>query len=90
MEVPEAVQRRAADKEQVNQVAVIDLEAMEVARTVSVPATPQEILIRPDGEVAYVSCDRSGEVAAIQVSNWKVDKLIHAGRGADGLAWAGR
>ena len=73
-----------------NKVAVVDLGTMEVARTLSVPPTPREILIRPDGEVAYVSCDRSSEVAAIQVSHWKVDKLIHAGRGADGLAWAGR
>lgn len=74
-----------------NQVAVIDLAVgdlakMKVAKTISVPASPQEVLTRPDGEVAYVSCDRSGKVAEI-AADWQV-KLIDAGRGADGLAWA--
>ena len=48
----------------------------------------QEVLIRPDAQVAYVSCDSSHKVAAISLSDWKVQKLIDAGRGADGLAWA--
>jgi len=74
-----------------NEVAVIDLGAgdpgkMKVVKTITVPAAPQEVLTRPDGEVAYVSCDRSGKVAEIG-ANWKV-KLIDAGRAADGLAWA--
>jgi DNA-binding beta-propeller fold protein YncE len=55
-----------------------------------VPAAPQEVLIRPDGKTAYVSCDASHKVAAISTSDWKVEKLIDAGAGADGLAWAGR
>ena len=42
-----------------HQVAVIDLGAMKVARTLDVPQAPQEVLIRPDGRVAYVSCDAS-------------------------------
>jgi hypothetical protein len=58
-----------------------------VVKTITVPAAPQEVLIRPDGEVAYVSCDRSGQVAAIQIGDWGV-KLIGAGKGVDGLAWA--
>jgi DNA-binding beta-propeller fold protein YncE len=45
------------------------------------------VVIRPDGQFAYVSCDQSHQVAAIQINNWSV-KLIDAGRGADGLAWA--
>jgi DNA-binding beta-propeller fold protein YncE len=53
-----------------------------------VPSTPQEILVRPDGKVAYVSCNRSGKVAAIDLSQWKVRTLIVAGQFADGLAWA--
>jgi DNA-binding beta-propeller fold protein YncE len=52
-----------------------------------VPPAPQEVVIRPDGQFAYVSCDQSHQVAAIQINNWSV-KLIDAGRGADGLAWA--
>jgi YVTN family beta-propeller protein len=70
-----------------NRVAVVDLRSMEVARSIEVPRAPQEVLIRPDGRAAYVSCDASGQVAKIGLTDWKV-KLIAAGRGADGLAWA--
>lgn len=73
-----------------HKVAVVDLGAMKVAHTVDVPASPQEVLMRPDGQVAYVSCDASHKVAAIRTSDWTVQSLIDAGRGADGLAWAGR
>jgi DNA-binding beta-propeller fold protein YncE len=71
-----------------HQVAVIDLETMKVAHTVDVPANPQEVLVRPDGRMAYVSCDASHKVAAIRTSDWSVEKLIDAGAGTDGLAWA--
>jgi len=72
-----------------NKVAVIDLEKLAVAKTIDVPAAPQEVLIRPDGKVAYVSCDQTGKIAAIRTSDWMVEKLIDAGKAADGLAWAG-
>ena len=66
---------------------MIDLANVKLPKTISVPAAPQEVLIEPDGQVAYVSCDRSQKVAAIDVGTWNV-KLIDAGKGADGLAWA--
>jgi hypothetical protein len=66
---------------------VVDLATLQVVKTISVPSTPQEVLIRPDGQVAYVSCDQSHQVAAIHIGDWDV-KLIEAGSGADGLAWA--
>jgi len=69
-----------------NGVAVVDLATLSVVKTVEVPASPQEVLLASDGQVAYVSCDRSAQVAAIQTGSWSV-KLIGAGRGADGLAW---
>jgi hypothetical protein len=56
-------------------------------RTIKVPSSPQEVLIRPNGRVAYVSCSDSHQIAAIQINDWSV-KLVEAGRGADGLAWA--
>jgi len=71
-----------------NTVAVVDLHAMKVAQTIDVPAAPQEVVIRPDGQFAYVSCDASHKVAVIRTSDWKVANLIEAGGGADGLAWA--
>ena len=46
------------------------------------------VVVRPDSREAYVSCDVSGKVAVLNLTNWKVDKLIDAGKGADGLAWA--
>jgi hypothetical protein len=61
---------------------------MQVVRRIDVPAAPQEILMRPDGKIAYASCNTSGKVAAIDLSQWKVQKLIAAGKFADGLAWA--
>jgi YVTN family beta-propeller protein len=74
----------------INKVAVIDLATLKVARTIDVPSAPQEIIVRPDGLVAYVSCAPSKQVAAIDVAQWKVQSLINAGAWADGLAWAGK
>jgi DNA-binding beta-propeller fold protein YncE len=72
----------------VGKVAVVDLNSMSVVRSVVVPKAPQEVLVRPDNQVAYVSCDASKQVAAINLQTWNVDRLIDAGRAADGLAWA--
>ncbi len=72
----------------INQVGIVDLETMQMVRTFGVPKAPQEVLVRPDGMAAYVSCDVSRQVAVIDLKNWKVEKLIDAGPGADGLAWA--
>ena len=71
-----------------NQVAIVDLDSRSVLHRIDVPAAPQMVLVRPDGRMAYVSCDRSGQVAAIRTSDWKLETLIPAGKGADGLAWA--
>ena len=64
------------------------MENAQIAQTLDVPAAPQEIVVRPDGKMAYVSCDASKKVAAIDTATWKVDRLIDAGAAADGLAWA--
>ncbi len=71
-----------------NQVAVIDLTTMKVAKTITVPKVPQEVVVRPDGAEAYVSCSASKQIAVIDTKTWTVKKLIEAGPGADGLAWA--
>lgn len=71
-----------------NKVGVIDLKTMAVMATLDVPKAPQETLVQPDGEKAYVSCDSSKQIAVIDTKGWKVEKLIDAGPGADGLAWA--
>jgi DNA-binding beta-propeller fold protein YncE len=72
----------------IRKVAVVDLGTLKMVRTIDVPGAPAEILVRPDGLVAYVSCPASHQVAVIDLLQWKVDALIDAGKGADGLAWA--
>jgi YVTN family beta-propeller protein len=72
----------------INKIGVVDLKTMKVARTVEVADYPQEIVIRPDDKVAYASCMRSHQVAAVNLQTWHTDKLIDAGPDADGLAWA--
>src|ERR1700676_2868430 len=72
------------------QVAVLNLKSMKIEHTIDVPAAPQEVLMRPDGAVAYVSCDGSHKIAEIRTSDWTLGRLIDAGSGADGLAWAGQ
>ena len=72
----------------ISKVGVVDLQTMTFARTVNVPTAPQEVLVRPDGEVAYVSCDASRQVAVLDLKGWSVTKLIDAGKVADGLGWA--
>ena len=69
-------------------VAVVDLKTLKIVRTIDVPKTPQEILMAPDGKTAYVSCNVMGKVAAINLSDWSVQSIIHAGKRADGLGWA--
>ncbi len=69
-------------------VAEVDLVTMRVVRTLEVPKSPQEVLVRPDGAMAYVSCNQSAEVAAIDLADWKVERLIGVGANDDGLAWA--
>lgn len=69
-------------------VAVVDLEQKKVVREFQLPRAPQEILIRPDGAVAYVSCDFSSKIGVIDLKKWELVTLIEVGKNADGLAWA--
>lgn len=69
-----------------NKVAIVDLATMKVTRTLDMPGTPVEILVRPDGQDAYVSCGK--QVAVILLPSFKVSTPLEAGNGADGLAWA--
>jgi DNA-binding beta-propeller fold protein YncE len=55
-----------------------------------VGAGPVQILARPDRPLAYVSCSGDGKVAVLDLTTWKVEKLIETGPGADGLAWVER
>jgi len=50
-------------------VSILNLHSMKVEQVIQVPPDPQEILIRPDDQIAYVSCDESKQVAAIDLSS---------------------
>ena len=71
-----------------NKVDVIDLKTMTLARAIAVGANPQEVLVRPDGNVAYVSCMGANQVAEIDLATWTVKRTIATGNGTDGLGWA--
>lgn len=72
-----------------NQVAVVDLRKLQVARTIPVCSSPQEILMPPGSNaVAYVSCMKSNSVGVLNLRRWKMDRQLPAGKGPDGLAWA--
>jgi DNA-binding beta-propeller fold protein YncE len=71
-----------------NEVGLLDLATMQMTRTLAVPPTPQAVVVSADGTRAFVSCDRSGQVAAIDVRAWTLERLIESGPMADGLALA--
>ena len=71
-----------------SQVAVVDLQTFQVVRTIDVPPAPHEIVISPNDDIAFVSCTKSGKIAAISLSDWSMKKLIAAGNRVDGLGWA--
>jgi DNA-binding beta-propeller fold protein YncE len=72
----------------ISKVGIVDLQTMKIAHVLDAPKTPQEVLIRPDGTFAYVSCSASQQVAVFDLKKFTVEKPIAAGKGADGLAWA--
>jgi YVTN family beta-propeller protein len=69
-------------------VAAVNLHTMKVEHTIDVPKAPQEVLIGPGDDIAYVSCDASNTIVGIDLSNWSIAKTIETGKGTDGLAWA--
>ncbi len=73
-----------------NQVAVVDLHANKVARTIDVCALPQEVVINPtDPNLAYVSCmSANGQVGILDLAAGKMRTAVNAGQTTDGLGWA--
>lgn len=66
---------------------VIDLATLKIARSFELPGAPSEILVRPDGGVAFVSCLDSGKIAVVDLRAWEQRESIVMSRGVDGLAW---
>jgi YVTN family beta-propeller protein len=64
----------------------IDLATLKIAKTFDLPESPSEILVRPDGGVAFISC-LSGKIAVLNLRNWQLQEPVVLTPGVDGLAW---
>jgi len=71
----------------IHKVSALNLSTMKVEHVLDMPVRPQAILVRPDNQVAYVSCDKSRKVAVINLSDWTVKDLIDVAQGGR-HAWA--
>jgi DNA-binding beta-propeller fold protein YncE len=65
----------------------IDLATLNVAKTLELPGAPSEILVRPAGGIAFVSCMDSGKIAVVDLRAWQLQEPIVLTAGVDGLAW---
>jgi YVTN family beta-propeller protein len=66
---------------------VVDLQSGKVARSLDTPKNSSEILIRPGGDVAYISGTGAGKIAVLDLRTWAMQPSIDLTPGVDGLAW---
>jgi YVTN family beta-propeller protein len=66
---------------------VVDLKSLKITRSFDLPEIPLGMLIRPDGDVAYVSCIGAGKIAVLNLRTWQMEEPIVLTRGVDGMAW---
>jgi len=71
-----------------NRLHVVDLQTLKVVRSLEIPERSSEILIRPGGDIAYVSGTGAGKIAVLDLRAWKMQSPIDLTPGVDGLAWA--
>ena len=65
----------------------IDLQSGKVARTLRISDGASEILVRPGGDVAYISGTGAGKIDVLDLRTWELQKPIELTPGVDGLAW---
>lgn len=66
---------------------VIDLQSKKVAHTYTISDGASEILIRPGGDVAYMSGTGAGKIDALDLHTWELQKPIELTAGVDGMSW---
>ena len=66
---------------------VVDLQSMKVAHTYKISDGASEILIRPGGEVAYLSGTGAGKIDVLDLHTWELRKPIELTAGVDGMSW---
>ncbi len=70
-----------------NAVGVVDLNALQMVKSIPVSGKPQEVLLNADGSRAWASAFGVPEVAEIDTNGWTVTRELPAGKQNDGLAW---
>ena len=66
---------------------VIDLGPMKAARRLKISDGASEILIRPGGDIAYLSGTGAGRIDVLDLHTWELEKPIELTPGVDGMAW---
>jgi hypothetical protein len=64
------------------------MKTLKVVKSFDVPQLPGEILIRPDGGVAYITCMPAGKIAVLDLRTWQLQPTIDLTPGVDGMAWS--
>ena len=67
---------------------VIDLTTSRITNSLDIPPATGELLLRPDGKFAFVSCPQAGVIEVFDVPGNKLLQPIELTPGVDGLAWA--
>jgi DNA-binding beta-propeller fold protein YncE len=67
---------------------VIDLHTRKLFKTFDAPTALAKTLVRPDGNVAYISFLTAGKIIVLDLKNWKLEPSIDLTPGVDGMAWA--
>jgi YVTN family beta-propeller protein len=71
-----------------NHLHIVDLQTLKVVRSFDIPQRSSEILVRPGGDIAYVSGTGAGKIAVLDLRSWKMQPTIDLTPGVDGLSWA--
>ena len=66
---------------------VIDLGSGKVAHRYDISYGGSEILIRPGGDVAYLSGTGTGQIDVLDLHTWELRQPIELTAGVDGMSW---
>jgi len=67
---------------------IIDRASSHVEQSFEIPAAVGEVLLAPDGKLAFVSCPQAGTIEILDLAAGKLLEPIQLTKGVDGLAWA--
>ena len=71
-----------------NKLAVVDIAAMKVIRSIDTPTDPEEVLVQPNNKSAWISSPASHTESELDLTTRQITKRIQTGKNSDGIAWA--